>query len=318
MYNKFLINAKEGKNEWWRYLITIIVTWGIGSFIAGIIMGIILAIYLISTGNLNIEALPDVVNLLENDISLFLFSTFIQSGIMIALFTILVKYIHKRKLMSIINISDKIDALKSVKWIKRIRWMNILKGFVIWVAFSSILLFIDYLMDPTIFSLNTNFGNIYLILLLFIIAIPIQVTFEELFFRGYLNQGLSLIIKKPLIVILISSLFFSLGHIVNGGLDPIFMASNVLTTFVVGIILCIYTITDKGIESAVGIHLGNNFFAILISSSEGSVGNFSTLVKTTTAVDQTTSLIFTVGVYLIFLIILVLYKKEEILKYLGH
>ena len=155
--------------------------------------------------------------------------------------------------------------------------------------------------------------SIQLILLL-IISLPIQVSFEELFFRGYLNQGISLIIKKPIIVIIISSAIFALGHIINGGPEPIMVATNLLVPFVVGIILSIYVLQDEGIERAIGIHLGNNLFAFLIFSSEGSVGTFSTLISA--KVDPVLDLIVTLIAYILFLVGIILYKQEKTLKIL--
>jgi len=221
--------------------------------------------------------------------------------------------------MSLVNFSEKYDEFsgKTITWVKRIRWNLMLKGALIWLAFIIVTSLISFAMDPGNFYINFNIENLYLIILLFILAIPIQVLFEELFFRGYLNQGLSLKIKSPIIVILISSLVFSIGHIINGGLDPIFMISNIIVTFIVGMIFSIATLATNGIEWAVGAHFANNLFAFLISSSEASLGNFETIVQTKISGNPLSELIFYLIFLLVFSAILFFYKKESILKGLG-
>lgn len=80
------------------------------------------------------------------------------------------------------------------------------------VNLPNLMLSISYILNPGVLYFNPDLSNFALILILFFLLIPIQVLFEKLFFRGYLNQGLALKIKSPVIVILISFLIFLLGH----------------------------------------------------------------------------------------------------------
>jgi len=228
-----------------------------------------------------------------------------------------VKFIHKRNFMSLVNVLEKYDEIsgKTISWINRIRWKQISKGALIWLAFLLVMEAISYLTAPSAYSLNFSMDNFYLIIILFILAVPIQITFEELFFRGYLNQGLSLKIKSPIIIILISSIIFALGHIANGGMEPIFMIENVLFTFVFGFILSIATLVDNGIELAIGAHFINNFYAFLIHSSEGSLGSFQTLIQVNGG-NPMLDFILSILVVLIFGVALFIYKKKEIIKVL--
>jgi hypothetical protein len=95
------------------------------------------------------------------------------------------------------------------------------------------------------------------------------------------------------------------------------MVSNVLTTFIIGMIWCVATLTTNGIEWAFGAHLINNFFAFVISSSEGSIGSFETLIQSNVPTDPFLDLIFSTIILLIFAVILFFYKKENILIGLG-
>lgn len=317
MINKFLNIANKGENSWWRYLITIFLSWGVANVLAGIILTTFIIGYFVFSGNLDMMAMLDLMESFDSDIMLFFISTFVSISISFIFFFISIKYIHKRDFMSLVNVSGKYDEYsgKVISWFNRIRWKKVLKGALIWSIYLIVMLIISYIMDPNALYFNPDLGNFVLIMVLFFLAIPIQVLFEELFFRGYLNQGLGLKIKSPIIVILISSLIFSLGHVFNGGFEPIFMISNVLVTFIFGMIFSISTLVDNGIEFATGAHFANNLFAFLILSSEGSIGEFGTLISSSVS-DPTLDLISSVISILILGLVLFLYKKQDTLKVL--
>lgn len=316
MTNIFLANGKKGKNDWWRYLITIFSSWGLSNIIAAIIFIFIIGFYFLFFGSSSIDILYTLVNI-ESIPTVFFLLIFLSFAISMIIFFICLKFIHKKNIMSIINTSKEKDGTgKSISWIKRIRWDRIMKGGLLWLIFLSIIQIIAYVSNPNSIIINFNIENVAMMIFLFIIAIPIQITFEELFFRGYLNQGLSLKIKSPIMVILISSLIFSLGHILNGGDNVIFMIQNVSVTFIIGIIFSGFTLVENGIELAIGAHLVNNFFAFIISSSEGSVGSFNSIIQTT-QIDPIMDTLLSVIFLLIFAFILFLYKKEDVLKALN-
>ena len=55
----YLENAKVGKNNWWRYLITIVGSFGLASIAAGILIAIMVVIYTV----LNYPVIsPDMIN----------------------------------------------------------------------------------------------------------------------------------------------------------------------------------------------------------------------------------------------------------------
>jgi len=319
MINEFLNNVYDGKNNWWRYLITIFLSWIASNLIAAFFFVFLVFFYFIFTGNQDINIIIDFIGSYDSNIIVFFEITFLVISFSLIFLYISVKFIHDRDFMSLINISRKYDEFsgKAISLVNRIRWGLVLKGALIWLSFLLIILLISFSLNPEIFYLNLNIENFYLVIFLFLLAIPIQVLFEELFFRGYLIQGLSIKIKSPIIVILISSIIFSLGHILNGGSDPIFMITNIVDTFIVGMILCVATLATNGIEWAVGAHFANNFFAFLITSSEGSIGSFETMIQTTVAPDPLLDLIVSTITLLIFAGILFFYKKEKILRGLG-
>ena len=322
MINRFLNNVNKGENDWWRYLITIVSSLGVSAFMAAFFSLFLIAIYFLFIGNSDIFAMFDYMDTYDSNIALFFIITFIEISFAMIFLFLSLKFIHKRDFMSIVNFSPKYDEFsgKAINWVKRVRWGQMLKGALIWLIFMITTLLTSFLLSPESYSINPNMENIYLIIFLFILAIPIQVLFEELVFRGYLNQGLSLKIKSPIVVILISSLIFSLLHIFNGGFNPIFMIANVFYTFILGIIFSVATLTTNGVEWATGAHFTNNLLAFLIISSEGSLGNFETIIHFTDFTDPLLGLLDFLIVALILLILLIIlffHNKEKILNGLG-
>ena len=309
---EFLNNVKSGKNNLWRYLATIFISFGLGQLVGYIAFFISGSLYFtMINGSMDVN----LVNLsVTNPYASFILLFFMFGFSFLFLF-ISLRYIHKRDFMSLVNASNEYDKLskKGTSIINRIRWRKVLRGFLIWTIFMLLVLAVYYVIAPSTFQISFDLSILWL-LLLFLLAIPIQVTFEELFFRGYISQGLSLKIKSPLVVIILSSLIFGLFHVINGGLVPIYIIQNLVMTFLIGFIFCIVTVIDNGIEWAVGAHLANNFHAMIVSSSKasGSAGS-GTLIQ---SIGFDPMLEFAIGAILlvIFIIALYCYRKSDILK----
>jgi len=301
MTNKFLNNVKQGKNDFWRYLVTSIMSFGVAQFVSVfyLILFVVFQQVLIGTS--------------EFDMTYYFIAIFFSFSISAIFLLLLLDVLHKRNIMSLVNAVEKYDVFgRSISWIKRVRWNKFFKGFLIWSIFIIVVQTVIYIIYPSDFTLNWNFENFLALFILFLIAIPIQVTFEELFFRGYLNQGLSLKIKNPMIIIAISSFVFGLAHLLNGD-NVISMISYVYFASVVGLIWSITTLLDNGIEWSTGAHLANNFFAFVIIGGEGSIDNFGTLFSVKDS-DPLFGIVFSTVTLFGFLIILILYKKDKILK----
>jgi hypothetical protein len=103
-----------------------------------------------------------------------------------------------------------------------------------------------------------------------IILIPIQITAEESFFRGYLQVGFSKLTHKWWLGITIQAVLFGLLH----GANTEVSIYGILTTmpFYIGIGLLLGLVTKKyfGLETALGLHLANNLYASLIVTFSGS------------------------------------------------
>lgn len=204
--------------------------------------------------------------------------------------------IHHQKLIHLITTSPHID------------WKRILKGAGFWFIIIGCAFLIDVIINPT--SVEWSFNPAFFILLILsLIIYPIQASFEEIFFRGYLMQGIGLLTRKPAIPLLITSVIFAIGHFWNGN-DVISGVGMVINMFIFGITLGIITLGENSLETAIGAHIVNNLFITTIISSPELLGNLPSIM---TAGSQAA-----VGVpYFILppiLLVMVFWNKKDKLK----
>ena len=112
----------------------------------------------------------------------------------------------------------------------------------------------------------------YVILAIFVvILVPVQAGMEEVFFRGYLLQGLSLVSRSRMFLLISTSLIFAAVHLANPepweyGILPYMAAILSLGAF-----MGILTLVDGGLELAIGFHTMNNIWSFLVVGLENSV-----------------------------------------------
>ncbi|HIH62478.1 MAG TPA: CPBP family intramembrane metalloprotease [Methanobacteriales archaeon] len=244
---RFLQLARDGKNNWWRYLLTIILT------NPGISVGTII-------GLLSIYVLFDITGLIFNLTSLHLpIGRFLQgfldilsynivSAFLILLLFFCVVLIHGRNFKSVLTAHE------------HIQWYRIFKGFVVWFAML-LLSLVFSLPDPNI---EFTFDAVaYPFLFIISLTIFFQAGFEEIFFRGYILQALNLCVKKSPLAIILSSIIFAIGHWGNQ-LTLVGNFNIFIDTFIFALVMAVITILEDGVETAIGIHTANNMFCALI------------------------------------------------------
>lgn len=98
-----------------------------------------------------------------------------------------------------------------------------------------------------------------------LIAVLVQVSAEEIVFRGYVQQQLAARFKSPLIWMVLPSALFALGHYLpdSAGENAMLIA---LWAGVFGIMMADLTARAGTLGPAIAVHLWNNVSAILIVS----------------------------------------------------
>ena len=150
-----------------------------------------------------------------------------------------------------------------------------MKGAGLWFALMGCALIIGAIINPSSvkFSFNPTF---FILLILSLIIYSIQASFEEIFFRGYLMQGIGLITRRPVIPLLITSAIFALGHFFNGS-DTLSGIGMVISMFIFGITLGIITLGENSLETAMGVHIAHNIFLTTVINNTGIFGDLPSL-----------------------------------------
>ncbi|HPH96477.1 MAG TPA: type II CAAX endopeptidase family protein [Anaerolineaceae bacterium] len=100
--------------------------------------------------------------------------------------------------------------------------------------------------------------------------IPFQAGFEELFFRGYLLQGIGLRTARLWIPAVIQALFFALLHFWNPEMQAYDIAPMLLFYFSFGLFAAWLTLKTGGLEASMALHVANNLYASLAVTYSGS------------------------------------------------
>lgn len=246
----YIAQAFNSLHDWWRYLIGLIIA-VIGVFIFS--LPHIIAVFI-----KRLEAEVDLTRL--DDIS-YLFSLFdsntnlifvllpFAGGLIFLL--VAVKYLHKQSIRSLTTARKKID------------WKRIWFAFLFWGIVSSGMVLLDYYLAPESYLDNFELNRFLVLAIIAIVLLPIQTSFEEYLFRGYLMQGIGVLVKNKWLPLIITSLIFGLMHIANPEVEKlgyIVMVYYIGTGFFLGII----TLMDDGMELALGFHAANNLFTALL------------------------------------------------------
>ncbi len=173
------------------------------------------------------------------------------------------KLIHKRT----------ITALHTA--FAKFRWKRAAQAFfIMWAVlagFGAITHFMGLSPASYVFDVKRFFGYA----LISILLLPIQSATEEIVFRGYLNKGITHLTRNKWIAFFITSAMFMAMHLANPeavagaekGILPIVMSGY----FFFGFAACLMVLIDDGLESAIGVHAGNNTFAAIFVNYENSV-----------------------------------------------
>ncbi len=284
-----------GKNSWWRYIVTIVATWGIQG-IVGILVAVLFVVFLIMQNGISAVGL-NIQSIQSN--SLFLVAlALVGFAASYFVFYLCTRFLHRRPFISLFTTKS------------RINWGRMIKGAVLWFLILGMLTLIFYLINPASYEVTFNPGTFGVLLILSLITFPIQASFEEVFFRGYLMQGVGLLSKKPIVPLLATSFLFGLGHIMNGT-GMTLSVFPLIETVIIGIALGIITLGEGGIETAIGIHIMNNLYAVLIvSTPDGIFGNLSSIMMTSSS--PSVDILTTTAAAVIAVVIIFWNKKDKL------
>jgi len=201
---KHLERALDRQNSFWKYLgMTLILFLG-ASTIGSIPLITVIIVKIVGGGAM--DSLPDnFMDLSHYGIPHNLGYLLLLLGFaaMFFAFKWLIRPFHKRTLNETINGRD------------HLRRGRIGMGMLVWGAMMTITLVIGLLISPENYQFQFHFGKFLLLLLITLFLLPFQTSFEELYFRGYLSQGIAAATRSRWWTLIIISLAFGLMHVTN-------------------------------------------------------------------------------------------------------
>lgn len=255
----YIAQAFKWKHDSWRYLVGTLLIFLVGWQFIGVIP--ISIVSFLKAGNIKefMEAsLTAFASLYPAKSNLYLFlmlSTFI-GGFIVLLVTI--KYLHKQSFLQLTTSRKKVD------------WGRIFFSFGLIAIISIVFTLLDYNSNPEDYVFQFEAVPFLIMTLICIVFIPIQTSFEEYFFRGYLMQGIGVIARNKWVPLVITSVIFGGLHFFNPEVDKL---GNIVMIYYIGtgLFLGIITLMDEGMELALGFHAGNNLLAALLVTADWTV-----------------------------------------------
>lgn len=258
----FIAQAFKAKTEWWRYLI--------GLFIIFVGWQLFGAIPFMAA--LFFEAGPEVLTLtqaemfkvLDSNLNFFLLLLTFAVGLAALFFVI--KFLHNQKIKDATTTRKKLD------------WGRFFFGFSIVAVFTVVTTIVDYNLQPQDYLWNFDMIPFLILAAIALIMVPLQTSFEEYLFRGYLMQGIGVLAGNKWLPLVITSVIFGGMHIFNPEVEKlgyIIMFYYIGTGFLLGIM----TLMDEGLELALGFHAGNNLVGALLVTADWTAFETNSVLK---------------------------------------
>jgi hypothetical protein len=142
-----------------------------------------------------------------------------------------------------------------------------------------------------------------------VILVPLQTSFEEYFFRGYLMQGIGLLAKNKWVPLFVTSVIFGLLHIANPEIEKL---GYILLVYYIstGLLFGIMTLMDDGLELALGFHLANNLFTALLVTADWTAFQTHSIFKDVSEPTEAGFFDVFMPVFIIFPIVLFVFAKK--------
>jgi uncharacterized protein len=240
---EFIDVSRLGKNQWWRYVVSILFIVFFSGALTVIIVGIVGPKGLDKTTG-DFIGLGSFENFILHNLSFVI--------LFVAIFLV-VRLEHKRSLLSLVTPNQSVD------------WKKIGKSFGVFWALLSCELVLNYVTAPEDLKFSFDPYGFFRFLPAVLIFTPLQTATEELLFRGYLLQMTALLTRNRVVLVSVSGLLFMAPHLTNPETAAGFFTMSVYY-FSVGGFLTFVTLKSNSLETAIGIHAAQNMFAFLIAN----------------------------------------------------
>lgn len=291
----YIEQAFKGLHESWKYVVGFIVVFVIATQIIGAmpLMGAI-AYKTLETGNMiDMSDMSNVYNLFDsNTILLLILIPFVVGFVALFLW---VKFLHKLDFKSLTTSRIKID------------WKRVFFSFLLWGGITVFMIVLDYQLSPDNYQWNFEFNKFIVLVIIAVLLVPIQTSFEEYLFRGYLMQGIGIAAKNKWVPLLVTSFIFGMMHIANPEVAKI---GYIIMVYYIGtgLFLGILTLMDEGMELALGFHAANNLITALLVTANWTAFQTDSILKDMS--EPTAGVDVLIPVIVVFPILLFIFSKK--------
>jgi membrane protease YdiL (CAAX protease family) len=280
----YIQQAYKGKLGMWKYLI-----------IPGMFFGL-MALNFVAIAVLDLDAEQIIKDeIAKKGANRFLVENLVPFAIGLFALFFWVKYIHKQSLTSFTTSRKKID------------WKRVFFAFGLWAIITIVFILVDYYSAPEDYIFNFNVEKFLILAVIAILLIPLQTSFEEYFFRGYLMQGLGVFFKNRWFPLIFTSVVFGLLHIANPEVSK--LGYTILIYYIgTGFFLGIITLMDEGLELALGFHAANNLVTALLVTADWTAFQTDSVLRDVST--PTLGYDVYIPVFIIFPILLFIFSKK--------
>jgi membrane protease YdiL (CAAX protease family) len=244
----FLNLAHLGKNEWWRYVLAVLLILFMWQVLGALPAAALYVWNMARTGQPVGSGSVAMSGTTVGFVALMLASVFFLCGIYLA-----IRLIHQRPLRTLLTPA------------RLIAWGRLFQGFGLWFVLAALMSVLEAFLYPGRYVWSLDLPRFLLFVPVALILVPIQTTTEELFFRGYILQGIGLRMRNIWVLSAISGLLFGLPHLLNPEASvnyPLLL----LYYFAFGFSLAYITLRDGRLELALGAHAANNLFSVIFAN----------------------------------------------------
>ncbi len=261
----YIEQAFKYKHEGWRYLVGAIIAF-IASQLGSIPLVLLATFKLISEGGsmTDLEDPNMLLSVLDSNLTLFLMLLGFAFGLLGLYF--MVKYLHKQPIKTLTTSRDTVD------------WGRIWFSFGLIAIITIVVTVIDYYQHPENYIVQFQPVKFAILAVIAIIMVPLQTSFEEYLFRGYLMQGIGVLAKNKWVPLVVTSVIFGGLHFFNPEVDKL---GNIIMIYYIGtgFFLGIITLMDEGMELALGFHAANNLVGALLVTTDWTVFQTYSVLK---------------------------------------
>ncbi|MGO3181728.1 MAG: lysostaphin resistance A-like protein [Aequorivita sp.] len=261
----YIQQAFKSLHEWWRYLVGFIIIF-VASQLGTIPLIVAVALKVFTDGG-DIEALQDqsvLMSVLDSNLTLFLMLFSFAVGLLAVY--LVVRYLHKQAFVELTTSRKKTD------------WGRVFFSFGLITITTLVVTLLDYYSNPEDYVMQFELVPFIILAVIAVIMIPLQTSFEEYLFRGYLMQGIGVLSKNRWLPLIITSVVFGGLHMANPEVDKL---GNIIMIYYIGtgFFLGIMTLMDEGMELALGFHAGNNLITAVLVTADWTVFKTHSIFK---------------------------------------